>query len=144
MIDVPNKYKYIEHTADIKFQSYGNSLEELFSNSLLAMFNSFVEMDEIKPIIEKELKIESDSLEEHLFDFLEEFLFLMDADNFLPKEVTLIEIKKNNNKYILIAKVVGDLAKHYDFSGDIKSITYHDMFIKNTEGKYTAQVVLDV
>ena len=34
------KYKFLEHTADIKFQAFGKSLEEVFSNCAYAMFNS--------------------------------------------------------------------------------------------------------
>ena len=31
------KYKFLEHTADVKFRAYGNGLEEAFSNAALAL-----------------------------------------------------------------------------------------------------------
>jgi len=39
------KYKYLEHTADIKFQAFGKSLEEAFSNSAYAMINIICERE---------------------------------------------------------------------------------------------------
>ena len=33
------KYRFLSHTADVKFKAYGKTLNESFENSALAMFN---------------------------------------------------------------------------------------------------------
>ena len=33
------KFKFLAHTADRKFQAFGKTLEEVFENSALALFN---------------------------------------------------------------------------------------------------------
>ena len=38
------KYKFIEHTADIKFQAYGKTINEIFENSILAI-SSYLSRD---------------------------------------------------------------------------------------------------
>ena len=50
------KYKYLEHTADIKFQAFGNSIEEVYENSALAMFNAMSE-DKIAKKIKKKISV---------------------------------------------------------------------------------------
>jgi SHS2 domain-containing protein len=35
-----DKFKFLEHTADIKFQAFGKTKEEAFKNSAFAMFYS--------------------------------------------------------------------------------------------------------
>ena len=43
------KFKYLEHTADCKFQAFGKTLEEAFTNSALAMSNVMHPPEKIKP-----------------------------------------------------------------------------------------------
>ena len=53
---MPNeKYKFLEHTADAKFQAFGATLEEAFSNAALAMFSVMTEPEKIKPKLEREI-----------------------------------------------------------------------------------------
>jgi SHS2 domain-containing protein len=61
-------------------------------------------------------------------NFLENFLYLLDAEGFLFSSIKEIKIDKKNLK--LQAVVVGDLAKNYKISNDVKAITYNSMFVK--------------
>jgi SHS2 domain-containing protein len=147
---VKGKFEFYEHTADVKFRAYGKDLNELFSNCALAMTASLIDPKAIKKVETNKIKNHAKDLQRLLYDFLEEFLFLTDTQGFMLSEVTKINIeefeipKKDGTKFTLTAEVIGDNAEKYDFSGDIKSITYHEMFIKKEKGKYTAQVVVDV
>ena len=73
------KYKFLKHTADVKFQAYGKTLEESFANAALAMFSVMTDVKKIKPIIKKEFNMKGIDQKQLLYKFLEEFLFLMDA-----------------------------------------------------------------
>ena len=42
------KFKFLEHTADAKFQAYGKNMEEAFSNAALAMFSIITDTKKIK------------------------------------------------------------------------------------------------
>ncbi len=135
------KYHFIEHTADMKFQAYGKSLEEAFENSALAL-REVITKDKIKPVIKKIIRIRGKDKESLLYNFLEEFLFLLDSKNFILSKVD--EIKINLKKFELTAKVYGDSIKKYKAITDIKAITYNDMFVKKDKGKFVCQVVVDV
>ncbi len=144
-------YKFLEHTADVKFLTEGKTLEEAFKASALALKETILkEKIEIKEKQEKEFQVYGKDYESLLYNFLEEFLYLLDAEDFLLSEIKKIEIKKSKHrKYILKAEVKGDKASRYKFTNDVKAITYNDMFVKQVEKKgkeekFICQVVLDV
>ena len=133
------KFKFLEHTADIKFQAFGKSVEEVFENSALAMSNAMYDgkVEKKKKI---KIKVEGKDFESLLYNFLEEFLFLFDSKNFLFGEVKNLRI----DKFKLESEVLGDKASNYNFTRDVKAVTYNEMFVKKQNNKWIAQVVLDV
>ncbi|HDK42597.1 MAG TPA: archease [Candidatus Pacearchaeota archaeon] len=154
------KYIFLPHTADVKFQASGKTIEEAFENSALALKERMCNA-KIKAKIEKKIEISGRDFENLLYNFLEEFLYLLDAEDFITSKIKSIKI----SKFKLKAIVVGDKASNYKFSNDVKAITYNEMFVKNTKNlpanfgatkskkandfvgeknKYTTQVVLDV
>ena len=135
------KFKFLEHTADIKFQAFGKSIEEVFENSSLAMFKSMYS-EKVKEKKSFKINVKGKDFESLLYNFLEEFLFLLDHKNFFLSKVKSIKIDKKNFK--LSAEVIGDDAKNYKIGLDVKAITYHNMFVKQQKEKWITQVVLDV
>ena len=148
------RFKFLEHTADIKFQAFGNNLEEAFKNSAIAMSKSILNED-VKGKLKKTIKAKGRDNERLLYDFLEELLILFDTENFLITDVKKIKIKNNE----LIAEVLGVNAEKYEMDNHIKSVTYNEMFVKRQKikslpsspksqtkekNKWVAQVVLDV
>jgi SHS2 domain-containing protein len=136
------KFKFLEHTADIKFQAFGSSLEKAFSNSALALAEVMTKKTRIKPKIKKKIKVNGKDNESLLYNFLEEFLFLFDSEGFILSKINKIKIKDNE----LEADVIGDNVKNYKISQDVKAVTYNSMFVKFDEKnkKFIIQVVLDV
>lgn len=137
------KYKFLEHTADAKFQAFGKTLEEKFSNAALAMFSIMVDTTKVKAKIEKKISIEGSDEKSLLYNFLEELLFLLDTEYFLLNKVKSIKINKDKdkNKNRLDATFVGDnKMKEYQLLGEVKAVTYNDMDI-NPE---YVQVVVDL
>ncbi len=161
------KYKFLEHTADVKFQAFGKSLEEVFKNSALALKETIYEK-KVQEKKEKEIKVEEKDLESLLYSFLEEILYLLEGENFLISKVKNLEISKDisdkknliNKKTKLRAKksitskkdkqlklkaiISGDKASSYSFTNSVKAITYNDMFVRKEKDKWICQVVLDV
>ncbi len=133
------RFIFLEHTADVKFQAFGKNIEEVFESSALALKETIYK----KPIQEKEekeIEVKGQDFESLLYNFLEEFLYLLDAENFLLSKIKKIKI----DKFKIKAIVIGDKATNYEFANDVKAITYSEMFVKKIKDKYVAQVVLDV
>jgi len=135
------KYKFLEHTADIKFQAFGNSLEEVFSNCAVVMSKTICNK-KINPKKVKKIKIKGSDLQNLLYTFLEEFLFLFDSEGFILSKI--LNIKIDSGKLLLDAEISGDSAENYKIDSDVKAITYNEMFVRKEKNKWTAQVVLDV
>ena len=134
------KYKFLEHTADIKFQAFGKSLNRAFENSAIAMFRAMTS-ERIRAKNKKTIKIEGRDKESLLYNFLEELLFLLDTENFF---LSKIKVRIEEGKFQLTADLFGDDVKKYNPHIDIKAITYNQMFVKNEKGRWVCQVVLDV
>lgn len=136
------KYKFLEHTADVKFLAEGKSLEGAFEASAMALKESICTKIKIKSKINKKISVGGSSLETLLYKFLEEFLVLLDSEDFIFSEIKKIEI--DEKKFKLKAEISGDKTKNYKFTNDVKAITYSDMFVNREKNKFLIQVVLDV
>ena len=134
--------KFLEHTADVKFQASGKSIEEAFIESARALNETIYGKIKIKRELKKEIKSQGTDMEALLYNFLEEFLYLLDAECFLVAKIEEIEI--NDKNFTLKAVLSGDDSRNYEFSNHVKAITYNEMFVKKQGNKFVCQVVLDV
>ena len=135
------QYEFLPHTADAKFRAYGKTLEEAFMNAAYAMADVIIDHKKIKPITEKTISVESEDEKALLYDFLEQFLILIDSEGFLLAKIK--ELKIQNNK--LTAKVTGDThPEKYEAETHIKAVTYQEMFIKKEKETYVIQVIVDL
>lgn len=134
------KYRFLEHTADIKFQSYGKTLNEVFENSVLAIAEYISRGKKIKANKGKTIKVTGNDLESLFYNFLDELIYLIDAENFITAKA-----KVTISGYNLKAKLFGDSTKNYKELDHIKAATYAEMYIKNLpDGNREAQAVMDV
>lgn len=139
------KYRFFEHTADAKFQAYGKTLEEAFSNAALAMFSIIVDTEKVRQKKEWAVKVEGNDEKALLYEFLEELLFLLDTEHMILNTVKTLKIEGNT----LTASILGDVInENYEMLGEVKAVTYNDMEItKKTEKNkdiFTVQVVVDL
>ncbi len=136
-----NKFVFLEHTADIQFQAFGKTIEEMFENSFFALRQSICGKMKIKTSKEKIIKVQGKDYESLLYNFLEGVIYFLEADNFISGEVQDIKIVG----FKMIATLKGDRASNYKFTNNIKAVTYHNMFIKKDKDKnrWFCQVVLD-
>ncbi len=147
--DNSDKYKFFDKTADAKFQAFGNTLEETFKNAQEAMISVMYDIDEVSnpdyDEMDREIIVEGTNLESLLYTFLEETIFLMNAEFFVGL-VTKIQIIQRDGIHKLKAKLYGTQALNLESHGEIKAVTYNEMYVKFDEKlqKYTAQVVVDL
>jgi len=138
------KYEYLPHTADVKFKSYGKTLEEAFSNAALALTEVITDYNKVEAKVEKTIEIESEDEKALLYDFLEQFIVLLDSESFLLNSIKELNIKKGK-KLKLKAIIIGDTEiDKYKTETHIKAVTYQEMEIKKENSKYMLQVVLDL
>ena len=138
------KYKFIPHTADIKFKAFGGGFEKCFGNAGYAL-KEIICKDKVKNKIKKEFSVKGKDFESLLYNFLEELLFLFETENFIWGRFKIkIEVKNKGKDLKLDAEVLGDKANKYELETHIKAITYNEMYVKETDKGWESQVVLDV
>lgn len=137
-------YHFLDHTADVKFSAEADSLENVLIESAKALREAICGNIVILEQETKTISVSATNLESLLYKFLEEFLVLLDSEDFLMSQIT--EIKIDKDKFSLEATIAGDKGDHYKFTNDVKAVTYSEMFVKFNEDKgvWQTQVVLDV
>ena len=138
------KYKFLEHTADIMFEAYGKTLNELFENAALATEETMIELKEIKLKTLKEVEFKNDNVEKLLYDFLSELIFLKDAELLLFSKIK-VKIKLVKKIYELKAILSGErLTNKHKQKVDVKAVTFHKFKIEKINNNYLARVILDI
>ena len=94
------KYSILEKIAiaDIAFEAYGKDYNELFENSAQAIFEMAVDIKTLKNKIKKEISLEAETIENLLYDFLSEILFLKDAEQLIFLKCR-VKIEKKGKTY---------------------------------------------
>src|SRR3989344_4949528 len=109
------QYEYLPHTADVKFRAYGKTLEEAFANAAFALYNVMVRTAAVEPVAKKDIVADGTDLPALLQSFLEQFIILLDTDNFFLSTIKEITIRKSSSgSYSLTAVAAGDEAKNYE------------------------------
>ena len=133
------KYEFLEHTADIKFRTYGESLEEAFAN-VIGAFSDFVSGGKkVKPVKGKVVNVFGRDKESLLYNFIDELIYLLDAEKFVVGKGTVF-FRGNN----LRAELFGDDAINYKGLENVKAATYAEMEIKQVGKNWIITTVVDV
>ena len=140
------KYKFLEHTADIKFIVHGKKLKDIFENSVLAISEFISKGAEIKNLTEKRFKISGRDYPELLYNFIDEVIYFVDAEDFIPQRAEVHLEEKKGKRIILKAILFGDRTGNYENLSHMKAATYSEMYIKENkeEKRWEAQAVIDV
>ena len=129
--------------ADIAFEVTAPTLNKLFEESAAAASDIMVNPKTVKLGMKKTIKLSADSLENLLFDFLGELIYLKDTKGLLfSRFIVKVDEKKKTLTAIMCGEQI-DRKKH-DLRNDLKAITMH-MFVleKRVKGWY-ARVVVDI
>jgi SHS2 domain-containing protein len=140
---VVKKFKFLDHTADAKFQAFGRTIEDAFANAALATASLMWKPETIKKRVRYPVRVSGRDLEQLLVQFLAEIIYLFETKKFLLREVEDVHINQNEAGFHLKGVFSGDRSAGYDLHGEVKAVTYNEMAIKKNDG-FTVQVVLDI
>jgi len=136
------KFKFIDiTTADVAFEAYGKDLNDLFANSALAMFEVIINTKQIKPKIEKKVKLKGNDLQSLMFNWLNELLIYVDSENLVFSE---FDVKINEFELNAVCKGEKIESKKHEIRTAVKAATYHKMEIKKIDNYWKARVIVDI
>jgi len=142
MEDSSKGFEFFEMTADEGLRAWGNSMGEAFVNAARGMFDLMVDSHGLRPLYSRQIKVEAKDREALLVAWLSELLYLYEVEGFLPVEYGIVDL----NEQRLEANLRGDMLDpdRHCLKGLVKAATYHLLEVKETEGRWQVQLVLDV
>ncbi len=145
-------FKMVPHTADIKIHVQGATLAELFGNALYGMFQVIGPLTdqpgcrregelllcEKLPIAHK-VELTAHDGESLLVDFLSEAWYLSDVHNEAYFDADFSHVDETSLK----ATLRGIPITGFDVV-EIKAVTYHEMDLKQVDGRWQTEIVFDI
>ena len=136
------RYELLDHTADIGIIAFGRNVSEAFGNAAYAMFEILTNIDTIEETERLDFEVSADSIEELLVAWLDELLYQYETERFICSRFSITDMSGTS----LCASVFGekiDPARH-EIKTEIKSVTYHQLKVEETDDGWKAQVIFDV
>jgi len=133
-------------TADVAFEAWGETREELFISGAAALLRTMVETPEqVARQEEFSIRLEHEELDLLFWSFLQELIFYKDARRlFLHAE--RVQIEEREETFRLEAHVSGERidAGRHRLLVDVKAVTLHRFKVAFVGNVWKAVVVLDV
>lgn len=139
-----SSYNFIDHTADVAVEVKADSIEELFIASAKAFKETVVEPGSVKSNEQHYLKLNSHSSESLLVYFLNELNFRLTSKRKIISDITDFKIFHTDDDWNLECNLQESGFDEDKIKTEIKSVTYHQMEIKEDKGKYTTRIVFDI
>ncbi len=136
------QFRILEHTADVGFEAFGTTREEVFANAARALVDLIVELDTIEPREEVRIQVNGPDPESVLVNWLSEILFLYDAEGWIFREFEVQSLQDNS----LSALARGEKFEpsRHQAKALVKAITYHQLKLEKTPQGWRAQVYVDI
>jgi len=135
------KFEIIDHTADVGIVAHGGSVEEVFVNAAYGMFSLIAEIDEVAEVNRHEIVAEAPDQEELLVTWLNELLYLFDADNLIFRRFEITNLGQEKLRAVAYGEKV-DPSRH-KLKTEVKAATYHLLKLEKDNG-FRARIIFDV
>ncbi len=140
-------FKFLEKIAiaDIAFEVTAPTRDKLFEDAGMAASDIMVDPKTVRPTLKKVLKISADSLENLMYDFLSELIYLKDTKNLLFSKFR-VKVTQKKAAWSLSASVSGEKIdrKRHDLRNDLKAITMHMFVVEQQKKNWYARIVVDI
>ncbi len=150
-------YTFLDHPADVGFVARGHTLTELFESAAAAVLDYGWELDTVGEADQVNLRARAATLEDLLFSWLAELLYLADAEHWVFKRVHVRQLEPPHASPPEGAPAqkpaweVRGAAFGERFEKDrhrartyIKAVTYHQLAVEESPDGWQATVFLDV
>jgi len=135
-------FRILEHTADIGFEAFGATRQDVFRNAARALIHLMVDLEAIASHEGQTLRAEASDVPSLLVNWLSEILYFFDAEGWLLRDFEFEELTERS----LTAMARGekfDRRKH-QVKLLVKAVTYHQLDLTETAEGWRAQVYVDI
>lgn len=139
-----DKFEIIDVSGDIGIRAFGKSLEEVFINSALGMYNLITDIEKFEEKKTIELSLKGNSLENLLVSWLNELIFRFDTYGFIGNDISIKAFSSQQSA--LQAEVRGEEfdSERHERKLLIKAATYHKLKIEKINDIWQAEIIFDI
>jgi len=134
-------YETFEHEADIGIRGCGTTMEEAFVNAAKALYSVMVNIDTVETRESRDISVHAPDHELLLVEWLNALLSLSDIERmvFSTFKVTIDDSALSGTAW-------GEKLdqRRHEPHVEVKGATYHLLSVKQEDGRYVAQCVVDV
>lgn len=136
------RFRILEHTADIGFEAFGATREEVFANAACALLHLIVDLETIVPREEVTVQAAGADPASLLVNWLSEILYRHDAEGWLFRDLQVRSLESRSLAAVARGEKF-DPARH-QMKLLVKAITYHQLVLEQTAQGWRAQVYVDI
>lgn len=133
-------YQFLEHTADARVRCEADSLDGLLTSAAEALYAIALERVRTDAAISRSLQVDAPCREELLVRWLQELIFLLDAQRFVAARFTFGALTESHVE----ARLDGYMCSGEERAEEVKSATYHGLAILRRKDRYSAEFILDL
>jgi SHS2 domain-containing protein len=141
-------YRYLEDIAisDVAFEAWGEKAQDMFVAAADATMNVMIDdVDTIQNRQQRTLRVEADTMDMLLFEFLQELIYYKDAEQLLLR-VSNVRIDRQDGHFTAVADAYGEKLdpNRHEQIVDVKAVTMHRFQVEKTDKGWKATVILDI
>lgn len=135
-------FETLNHTADIGIIAYGKNISEVFVNAAMGLLSLIIDLKEVDLKETRHIEVTAPDREALLVNWLNELVFLSDAEGILFKDFKVVGITETSLKI----QAGGEKIKRnkHHLKREVKAATYHRLKIEQTTEGWRAQVIFDI
>lgn len=133
-------FRYLEHTADIGIEAWGESKEQVLEELCLALISLIYDIGTVKAREFREIVVDSRTNAGKIVDLLSKILYLIEGEDFLLSEARVVSLKPLK---LIVGGEPLDLSLH-KLRGVVKAVTYYRSYFGRRGNTYRARVYLDI
>jgi SHS2 domain-containing protein len=135
-------WEELEHPADVRLRIRGESLKDLLENAARGMVEVFLDPATVQNRGSFPVEADGEDAESLLINWLQEILFIFDAERFAPCRVEVTALEEGR----VIGRLGGEQfdPDRHGTRTEIKAVTWHNLELKESESGLEVTVVFDV
>ena len=135
-------YDYFDVAADVGVKAWGSTLSEAFAQTALGVFALIVDPESAEPREWREVQAQGETREALLVNWLNKCLYVHDIEAFVVNRIEFVVFEATR----VHARLWGEDLNpgRHRLGTVVKAATFHQVQVREIDGRWVTRVVLDV
>jgi SHS2 domain-containing protein len=142
------RFRYLPHTADMRFRSYGKGFGEALENAALALLNAMLDIKRIEASKSRNMHVaikeRADTESQLVWFTLQDILSKVDSRKLNAYAFRIVSLKASKDGLQLKGMLLFKSTPDDNAMLSVKAITPHGLDVRKHKGRVTINVVADV